>query len=414
MESAKIMKNILIVADIYPPEVSSAAHLMQEFAEGLSRRGHKVTVLTSYPKHYLPKELEGKKFREYSEENGVKIIRAKTLPLKKVHFFIRGISQLVLPYIFFRKVQKYIKGNIDTVIVYSPPLPLALVGKMIKKSYGAKFVLLLEDIFPQNAIDLNILKKKHAPIIWLFERIEKIVYKSADVVTFHSEGGRKFLIENKGIPSEKIVTISNWVDIDQYQNLTEDISFRKKWSLQDKFIFVFAGIMGPAQGMQFIINVARKVTDLKDVVFLLVGDGMEKAKIENLIQKYDLKNVLMKSFISKDEYPYLVKDSDVGMVCLSADNKTPFIPGKFLGYMASGTPVLAFLNKESDGFGLIEKAKCGYAVVSDDAEGASQAVKKFYNDRANIKEMGDNGLLYARSNLSLEVCLDKFEKIFNT
>src|SRR3989344_1743426 len=214
------MKNILVVADIYPPEISSAAHLMQEFAEGLQKKRHNVWVLTSYPKHYLPKELEGKTFNTCSEENGVKIIRVKILPLRKVNFFVRGISQLLLPFLFFHKAKKYITGNIDAVIVYSPPLPLAFVGSMVKRRYNAKFILLLEDIFPQNAIDLNILKGwKHWPVVKLFEWIEKMVYKNADVVTFHSEGGRKFLIEKKGIPSEKIVTISNWVDIDFYQNL---------------------------------------------------------------------------------------------------------------------------------------------------------------------------------------------------
>src|SRR3989344_9181151 len=122
------MRNILIAADVYPPEVSSAANLMQELAEGLKKRGHNVWVVTSYPKHYLPKEFQERVFDEFHEENGVKIIRVKILPLRKVNFIIRGISQLLLPFLFFHKAKKYITGNIDAVIVYSPPLPLAFVG----------------------------------------------------------------------------------------------------------------------------------------------------------------------------------------------------------------------------------------------------------------------------------------------
>jgi glycosyltransferase involved in cell wall biosynthesis len=248
-------------------------------------------------------------------------------------------------------------------------------------------------------------------VIAFFEWMEKKLYKKADIITFHSDGGRKFLINQKGIPPEKIVTIANWVDVDLYQNLDAKISFRERWALQDKFILVFAGIMGPAQGLEFVIEVARKVADLPDIVFLLVGDGMKKSKVENLIQKYGLKNVILKSFIAKDEYPYLVKDSDVGLVCLSAENKTPFIPGKFLGYMASGKVVLAFLNKESDGFTLVEKSQCGYAVVSDDLERAASVVKKMFNEKNKLKEMGNSGLVCARNNLSLNVCLEKFEKL---
>lgn len=405
------MKNILIVADVYPPEVSSAAHLMQELAEGLKKRGHNIWVATSYPKHYLPKEFQKKVFEEFCEENNVKIIRIKTLPLHKVNFIIRGISQLLLPFLFFRKVKKYV-NNLDAVIVYSPPLPLALIGGMIKRKYIAKFILNIQDIFPQNAIDLGILKGwKYKPAIWLFEWIERKVYKTADKITFHSEGGMKFLMEKKGVNPRKIATIYNWVDVASYQNLTKNLSFRKQWGLENKFIILFAGIMGPAQGMEFVAEVAKGVSDIKDIVFLLVGDGMEKGKIEKLIKEYDLENIIIKPFVSKEEYPYLVKDADVGLVCLSSNNKTPFVPGKFLGYMAAGKPVLAFLNKESDGFTLIEKSKCGYAATSEDIGLAAELVKQVYNQKSELREIGDNGFRYVNENLALDVVLRKIEEL---
>ncbi len=409
------MKNILIVADVYPPEVSSAANLMVEFAEGMKKRGHRVTVLTAYPKHYLAEESMGKSFENFSVENGVNVIRVKILPHHKVNFIIRGISQITMPYIFFRQLKKYAKENFDAAVIYSPPLPLALIGKMIKRCYGAKFILNIQDLFPQNAIDLGILNRnnwKHKMAIRLFERIEKKVYKEADKITFHSEGGMKFLIEKKGVPPEKIVTLYNWVDLAPYQNLTKDISFRKKWNLGNKFIFLFAGIMGPAQGLDFLMEVARRVSDIKDVVFLLVGDGMEKEKIEKMISDYSLKNAIIKPFISKEEYPYLVKDSDAGIVCLSPKNTTPFTPGKFLGYMAAGKPVIAFLNKESDAFGLVEKSKCGYASVSGDIKKAEEIIRKIYKEKDSLEEMGKSGFKYVSKNMSLDVCLKKIEELF--
>lgn len=405
------MKNILIVADVYPPEISSAAHLMQELAEGLKKRGHNILVITSYPKHYLSEEFKGKVFEEFCEENNVKIIRVKTLPLHKVNFIIRGISQFLLPFLFFKKVKKYV-NNLDAVIVYSPPLPLALIGGMIKRKYGAKFILNIQDIFPQNAIDLGILKGwKYKSVVWLFEWIEKKVYKMADKITFHSEGGMKFLMEKKKVNPEKIATIYNWVDVAPYQNLTKNFSFRKQWGLENKFIILFAGIMGPAQGMEFVAEVAKGVSNIKDIVFLLVGDGMEKGKIEKLIKEYDLENIIIKPFVSKEEYPYLVKDADVGLVCLNSNNKTPFVPGKFLGYMAAGKPILAFLNKESDGFILIEKSKCGYAVTSADVGLAVELVKQVYSQKNKLKEIGENGFQYVNENLALNVILKKIEEL---
>ncbi len=398
------------MADIYPPEVSSAAHLMQEFAEGLKKRGHNIWVLTSYPRHYLPKNSR-KVLAGVQEENSVNVIRAKTLPLHKVHFFIRGISQLLLPFLFFWAAKKIIKEKIDVVIVYSPPLPLALIGGVIKRRLKAKFILLLEDIFPQNAIDLGILSGwSKKPAVWLFEAIERRVYRDADAITFHSEGGRKFLIEHKKIPPEKIVTIPNWVDLDFYSRPSRSETFRGQWSLTGKFVFLFGGILGPAQGLEFLVEAARNVTDLKDVVFLLVGDGMEKTKIESLVASYGLSNVIVKPFVTKDDYASLVQEADVGLVCLSAKNATPFIPGKFLGYLAAGKPVLAFLNKESDGFTLVKNAQCGMATIAGDLETAVQAVRHMEHERGSLDQQGRNGLEYAKRYLSLDVCLDVFEK----
>lgn len=403
---------ILIVADVYPPEVSSAAHLMDELAHGLLRAGHSVSVLTSYPRHYLTEESKDKKFEIISSDNGVTVIRIKTLPLHKVNFIIRGISQILLPIIFSLGVKKYMKDPLDAVIVYSPPITLGLVGKFVKKQYGAKFLLNIQDIFPQNAVDLGILKNK--PIIKFFELIEKTVYASADVITFHSGGGKKFLIEKKNVPSEKIYTLHNWIDIKDYLNLSGGISFRKRYALGNKFIFLFAGILGPAQGLEFLLKVASRVSDVKDVLFLLVGDGTEKEKLENIAKKNNITNVVFHSFISKDEYPYLVKDCDVGVVCLSSQNKTPFIPGKFLGYMAAGKPVLAFLNKESDAFSFLNEVGCGYAVRSDQEEDAEKIIRRMYGEKPLLHNMGEKGFEYTKKNLTLEATVKKIEELLGS
>jgi colanic acid biosynthesis glycosyl transferase WcaI len=401
---------ILIVSDVYPPEISSAGHLMKELAEGLNKKGHQITVATSYPRSYLDSQEESKKLALSSVEDGINVIRIKTLPLRKVNFILRGISQLFLPFLFLNKIKEQVKGNIDVTIIYSPPILLGLMAKRIKKLYNSKVILNVQDIFPQNAIDLGILKNKI--LIKLFEKIEKTAYKNADIITFNSDGGRKFLIEKKGLSPEKVITFYNWIDPKPYQNLEKKISFREEYNLQEKFIFLFAGVMGPAQELDFLIKVAKEVSDIKDVVFLLVGDGMEKEKLEKMIKEYSLSNVVIKPFISKDNYPYLLKDVDVGMVCLSIKNKTPFIPGKFLGYLAAGKPIVAFLNKESDGFPLIEKASCGYAVISDDEKKAAEMIRKIYKEKNNLENFSKSGKEYTQNNLTIDVSIKKFEELF--
>ncbi|MEK7062114.1 MAG: hypothetical protein AAB940_00005, partial [Patescibacteria group bacterium] len=113
-----------------------------------------------------------------------------------------------------------------------------------------------------------------------------------------------------------------------------------------------------------------------------------------------------------EEYPYLVKDFDVGFVCLSSDNKTSFVPGKILGYMAASKPILAFLNKESDGFTALKEANCGYAANSDNLEEAEKITRKIYAEKDKLKEMGENGFKYASDNLTVAAVVEKLEKLF--
>jgi len=406
-----VKKNILIITDSYPPEIRSAAQLMKDLADGLHKKGHSVWVATSYPKYNLA-DFEKVVWPEIADENGVKVLRIKTLPHHKVNFIIRGIAQLLLPYIFFRKIKKNIKEKINTVIVHSPPLPLTITAYKVKKFYNAKYILNLHDIFPQNALDLGILKKwKHWPIVWLFELMERAAYKNADLIVVPSNEHKKFIEEKRNVPKEKTQVVYHWIDSEPFLKAKKTGRFRKLYGLENKFIFLFAGVLGPSQGLDLVIKIADKIKDNRDIVFLLVGDGSEKERLMKMSEDLNLKNVVFKPFVSLEEYPELVKDCDVGMISLTAQNTTPAVPAKILGYMAAAIPVIAFLHKESEGLLIVKEAKCGYGTVSSDEEEALEIILKMYNEKEKLKEYGENGLKYLLKNMEKKVCVEKFESL---
>ena len=403
-------KNILLITSSYPPEVRSSSHLMCELAEGLRDRGYGVTVVTSYPQHNLADNNKNFYFDRITIEDGIAVLRIKTISPHIANYFLRGISQVILPYLFFYNVKKFIKHKIDVVVVYSPPLPLAVAGRKIKDLNGAKYILNVQDLFPQNAIDLGILK--NSTLIRYFEYIEKEAYSHADTIAVHSESNKIYLNERKGVLQERIKVIHNWIDIEPYSKALRTGRFRKMFNIENKFIFLFAGVIGPSQGLDLIIKAAGKIKDIKDICFLIVGDGMERERLEKMADGLKLKNVIFKPFVSKDEYPELVKDADIGLACLSSMNKTPVVPGKILGYMAASIPVVAFLNKESDGHQIIKDADCGYSEISDNVEKAVETIKKIYNERNRLKEYGENGFSYVKENFERNACINRLEEIF--
>jgi len=402
--------NIVLITDSYPPEIRSVSLMMKELAEDLVSKGHSVTVVTYWPRYNLSANSRTIEFKDLSIENSVRIIRVKTPPHHNVNFIIRGISELISPFLFWMKIKKHISQKIDAVIVYISPLPLALVGCKVKKKHGSRFLLNIQDIFPQNAIDLGILKNVF--LIRLFEYIEKKAYQCADKITSHTESSRKFLVEKKHIPVDKISIVHNWVDTSPYINARKADLFRKKYRLEDKFIFLFAGIIGRAQGLDLIVKVANELGEMSGICFLFVGDGSEKQRLNKTVDLHGLKNIIFEDFVSIEEYPNLVKSADVGLVCLSSKNKTPVVPGKILGYMAASIPVVAFLNKESDGHALIKDAGCGYSIVSDaSVDEVKKLIVKVYNERDQLKRYGENGRRYVLEHFTKSSCIDDLIKL---
>ena len=400
---------ILIVTSSYPPEIRSSSHLMQELAEELAVRGHQVCVATTYPSMNLADNMKAAHYPEYSNENSVDVIRIKTgmHPHLKGNFFQRGISQLILPYIFFNRIKKYVAEDLDAVIVYSPPLTLSITGKKIKQKYAARFILNVQDIFPQNAIDLGIIS--NPAIVKFFEMIEKDAYRQADVITVHSEGNLNLLSKRPMFPANKATVLHNWVSIDSAKSFADSNSYRRQLNLVGKFVFFFGGVLGPSQGLDLLLKAARQLEKYDEIRFLIAGDGLEKARLETMARQMAIGNVIFHPFVSKDDYERLLSEIDVGLVCLSSQNMTPVVPGKILGYMAASVPVAALINRESDGHQIIHEAECGVSEVSGDLDRAVELLLNIYNDRDNLDQYGINGRKYAVKHFSKKVCIDKIE-----
>ena len=383
---------------------------MLELAQELNRRGHQVTVITTWPEYNLDRDEDSKSFNEIEIEGGITVIRVKTLPHHNVNYIVRGLSQLIMPLQFLVKLWRH-KIKPEAVVVYSPPLPLALVGSWLQRK-GVRNLLNVQDLFPQNAIDLGILTSPMQ--IKFFKALERFAYRTADIVTVHSEGNRKMVCEQYPDIGSKLQLLHNWVDIDHHSvnsDLSERIhtDFRKKWNITQKYIAVFAGVMGPSQYLELILGIAERLQDQTDLLFLLVGDGKEKAKLQQIAKEKNLKNVQFEGFISRDVYPDLLNICSIGLVCLSPQNKTPVVPGKILGHMAAGLPVAAFLHTASDGHQLISEAQCGISANSSDWDACTQAIKDLMNKTQEFHKIGISGLQYATRHFSKEVCVSQLE-----
>lgn len=390
---------ILIITDSYPPEVRSASHLMQDLAQTLAKKGVEVWVLTSYPRYNLAAPIGN--IPLLSVENGVCVVRVKTLPHHKVNFIVRGFAQLALPLIFSRAFRRIPKP--DVVYVHIPPLPLATVARMAKKRFAAKLLLNVHDIFPQHAVDLGILKTpvpfSGELLKWFFERMERSAYASADKIFVPSPVHAEFLSASRGVPAETITILPHWISREELG--WSDPEAKKHLGLEGKTVFFFGGVLGPAQNLEFILGVAERLKDSPEISFLFAGDGTEKNRLIRIAKEKNLQNVKFIPFVSKEAFPTLAAAMDVGLVCLSPKNTTPIFPAKISGYMAAKLPVLAFVNKESVDAAYVKESRCGVVMESTDIFAAAEAVKSMAKN-TNLKEMGERGYQYLSDHLTAE------------
>ena len=402
--------NILILTEAFPPEIRSASHLLYELAESLVEKGFKVTVITRFPKDYINKIEEKYISKLFLREKmgGINVIRLNSFSFLRHIPLIRGLSQFVLSGLLV--IGGIISGRQDIILAYSPPLPLGISAYLLGKIKRAPFIFNVQDIFPQSVIDLGLLKSK--VLIKISEAMEKFIYEKARYITVHSEGNGENIIY-KNINSEKIVTIYNWVDTDLIKPIkSQDNNFRRKNNLNSKSVVSFAGVMGFAQGLDIVIDCAELLKSYKDILFLLVGDGVKKEGLMKRTKDMQLNNIKFLPPQPKEIYPSILYASDICLVTLDKSVKTPVVPAKLLNIMASGCPVVASMNLKGDAPKIIRDAKCGYCVEADDVDGFSKAILKLYNNPKLRDEFGMNGRKYVVEHFSRKICIEKYEKLF--
>jgi colanic acid biosynthesis glycosyl transferase WcaI len=399
---------VLLVTINYPPEIGGAPHLIHGLAVSLKGHGHHVTVLTGYPRHNLlevpPKYRHGLHMDDTLD--GVPIRRVRFPHLPRESKIARGLQHFIFAIWLSWLVSVMPRG--DAALVFSPPLPLPWLVCLLGKMRRTPVVVNIQDLFPRGAVELGMLR--NSLLIRMFEAMERQVHRLAAAVTVHSPGNKEHVVEHGG-ERDHVYVVYNWVDTERIRPGNRQNGFTLQYGLKDKFIVSYAGTMGWAQDMQTIITSAAQLRNHRDILFLLVGDGVEKEKARAMSQDLGLENILWLPMQPWSVYPKILAASDISLINLHPELRTPVVPSKLLSIMAAGRPVVASLPAESDGRRIMSEAGCGLFVDAGDAKALADAILKLASDKTLANEMGSRGRAYVESHFSQEVCTGQVEEI---
>lgn len=352
--------------------------------------GHEVFVVS-------PTERRDKKATHLTKEDRTSILNVRTFNLQKTNIIEKGIGTLAVEYQYLNAIKQYFAIiKFDLILYSTPPITFSKVIDYVKKRDEAYSYLLLKDIFPQNAVDMKMIKK-NSFLHQMFLKKEKKLYQLSDTIGCMSDANKEYLLKhNPSINPEKVEVNPNSIEPFMIlQSNEEKRVIKLKYNLPlNKKVFVYGGNLGKPQGIDFLLETI-KFNKNSDVFFLVVGSGTEYDRVDKWFAEMQPKNALLLAGLQKQEYDLLLNACDVGMIFLHAAFTIPNFPSRLLSYLEMKIPIIAATDANTDIGLVIEKNKCGYWVVSGDIDGMQNAVENICSDDENYIKMKENawGLL---------------------
>ena len=293
----------------------------------------------------------------------------------------------------------------DVVFASSTPLTIGAAGLLTARLKRAPFVFEIRDLWPAVPIALGALKSR--PAIGTAEWLERRLYDGAERVVVLSEGAREEL-RGRGIPEDKLVLIPNAADLDVFRPDVVDEGFRAEAGLEGRFVALYAGAMGPANGLDQLVDAAEALRRWGDtrVAIVAVGDGGERPRLEDRARELGLDNLLFLPAVPKERLAGILGAADVTLTIFAP---YPILetnsPNKFFDSLASGKPVV--LNLGGWLRELVEEHEAGVWVPGGNAEALAGALSALAANPERVAEMGRNARALAEREFGRDEMADR-------
>ncbi len=403
---------LLYFTQYYPPEVGATQTRAYEMSRYLASRGHHVTVVTEVPNH--PSGIIHPRYRgrlsERVLESNIDVLRLwvwaspeKTFK-SRMRFYLSYMGMAALAGVL-------IKGRYDLVYATSPPLFVGAAGLAAATVRRIPFVFEVRDLWPESAVALGELSSPRA--IAAAEQLEKLLYRRAARVVTVTRGIGNRLIE-RDLPESRLALIPNGANTDQfhYDEMGRQ-SVRKQLGLKDKFVVMYAGIHGIAQGLETLLHAAQSLRDAADIQFVFVGEGPKKLELMQMSEQMDLPNMRFLSEVPSDKMPVYLSAADCTIVPLRDEPLfRGALPSKMFEAWACARPTVLSVSGEAEQ--VLSDAKAGIACHPEDPIDMAQAILYLHDHPQESQEMGERGRAYVVAHYSRRAQAQLLETLLET
>ncbi len=408
---------ILLLNAYFQPEQIAFTHLEKDLLEAFSEKEYEVDIITPLPTRGVERKVRKQYFKLRKEflYGGYIRVHRFWAPNEGRHPISRALRYFWCNLREYQIAKRF--KDVDVVLAYSTPPTQGLVAGKVKnyiKKHGnanVRFIYNLQDIFPDSAVNAGLFQEKS--VLYKVGRLmEDSIYQSADCIIVISKKCENNLLR-KAVPIEKIKLISNWIDIstvnhvDRKDNkLMEELSIEK-----DKFLVVYAGNMGEAQGVEVIVKAAEILKFNTDISFILFGGGAKYNEVKQKVQ--GMSNIKVFPLMGQDRISEVYSLGDVALITCRRGTGGAGLPSKLWSIMACETYIVASFDVDSDLNTILTESGCGKCVYPGDAEALADMLQNVYKQNAHnnrVSSAKDYVVAYANK----DICVEKYCSLLKT
>lgn len=370
--------------------------LLKEFEE----QGHDVTIAYA-----------SKSKTKLFTENGMDYLRIKTMNMvKNTNLIEKGIATLIFDSTLSNSIKSHLKGSFDMILYSTPPITITSTLKMLRKAHPkAFFYLMLKDIFPQNAIDIDIIKKGSF-LHKFFLKKERKIYAYSDVIGVMSQANKKFILDYDPNLKSKVHILPNTISLDTIEPELRRSDFNLP---SNKKLLLYGGNLGLPQSVPYILECYKTIENDPGLAMVIAGRGAMDHLIKDYIQIHKPTNLFYFDHMPQSRYDNLVASCDIGLIFLDYRFTVPNFPQRLLSYLSKSMPVVCATDKATDIGRISQDNGFGYAVASNDVKEWYDTIKTITQDLESMKSMGIKGYEYLKNNFTSEIGVGKILTEYN-
>lgn len=380
-----------ILTQYYPPETGAPQNRLHSLARNLRNLGHDVNVVTGMPNYPKMRIFDAYRGRILMREtiDGIDVRRSWLHVSRRATVVPRlaNYFSFVLTCLFAGARL----GRRDFLICESPPLFLGMSAVVLSRWLGARLIFNVSDLWPESAEKLNLVNSR--TLLRIAYALEAWLYRRSYLITGQTQGIVRNILER--FPTARTMWLPNGVDLDVYERLVPHSGWRQAVGLEGKKVFMYAGIVGHAQGLEVIVKATVALRGRSDIGFVIVGDGPRTTELQDLNQRLGA-GVIFLAGVPKDQALAMVADAYACIVPLrKLDLFLGAIPSKVFDPLAAGVPILLGVDGEAMEL-FIQSADAGLHFEPENEQALARAVLKLADDPELRQRLGANGRTYVR------------------